>query len=361
MSTELHSSLEDGALREFEVTITETLQMTVTVEATDQLDAELIVNDAWDDGDYILDAESFKGVEFEAKLTNNEIIRESEPYEKGGKYDMNVENKATVSTPLAENEYVKQLFDILTDNGKDASGLAALIGHVGEMESFVKSAEDKITDMKSQLETMKEIQNHPIKTTLQNTIKTLETKVADLKEQISNMKISIIEGCKKAVTSFEEKGISALNNLASFFKVKRGLENCKKEIDKVISIDDRAIAKIVTFSDEYHSAGRALSNMARVAFGKEPIDTKKEAGKLAKALAAPYKAEKSVMIKLKGSIDNTILKLNQLESTAANKKAERTNEKPSIIDKLDDNKERVKEAKRDMPVPERTKTQAQEV
>ena len=45
-------------MKEYDVTITETLEMTVTVEARQK------VADNWKNGEYILDAESFKDVEF---------------------------------------------------------------------------------------------------------------------------------------------------------------------------------------------------------------------------------------------------------------------------------------------------------
>lgn len=50
----------------YEVTITETLQKNVTVEADSQAEAEQIVSDRWKNGEYILDADSFSGVEFTA-------------------------------------------------------------------------------------------------------------------------------------------------------------------------------------------------------------------------------------------------------------------------------------------------------
>ena len=358
-----NTAIDNGKLQEFDVTITETLQKTVTVEAVDQLDAELMVNDAWDNSEHILDADHFVGVEFEAKPTGRDLTREAEHHGKGGNHEMN-ENGTPQgdNSPLAENEYVKQLFGILQDNGRDTSGLSALIGHVTEMEGFVKRAEDKIADMKSQLAEMKEVQNHPVKTYLQNAIKTLETKVAEMKERIGELKNSIVEGCKSAVQAFKDKGIAALNNLASFFKIKNGLEDWNKGIDGIIRTDDKAVAKIEAFSAEYHSAGRAIKNMARVAIGKEPIDAKKEAGKLSKTLAAPYKAQKAVLVKLKGSIENAIKRLEQLGDTAAEKKAERALvKKPSMLEKLAANKERVEQAKRETPIPERAKAQGLEV
>ena len=50
----------------FRVTITETLKMTVEAEAEDKEQAEQMVSDNWHDGQYILDADNFTGVTFEA-------------------------------------------------------------------------------------------------------------------------------------------------------------------------------------------------------------------------------------------------------------------------------------------------------
>lgn len=53
-------------MREYDVTITETLKKTVTVEAESQSEAEQLVSDAWHNSEYILDADDFVGVEFES-------------------------------------------------------------------------------------------------------------------------------------------------------------------------------------------------------------------------------------------------------------------------------------------------------
>lgn len=51
-------------MKEYVVRIKETLQMTVTVEAATAADARDIVERRWKDGDYILDADHFQGVDF---------------------------------------------------------------------------------------------------------------------------------------------------------------------------------------------------------------------------------------------------------------------------------------------------------
>ena len=52
--------------RKFRVTITETSKMTIEVEADDQQQAEQMVSDGWYRSEYVLDADNFVGVEFEA-------------------------------------------------------------------------------------------------------------------------------------------------------------------------------------------------------------------------------------------------------------------------------------------------------
>ena len=53
-------------MKKFNVTITETLEKTVEVEAENMDEAEKMVNDAWYSGEHILDADCFKEVDFNA-------------------------------------------------------------------------------------------------------------------------------------------------------------------------------------------------------------------------------------------------------------------------------------------------------
>ena len=50
----------------FKVTITEMLKRTVEVEADDLHEAEQMVSDSWHSSKYVLGADDFVGVEFEA-------------------------------------------------------------------------------------------------------------------------------------------------------------------------------------------------------------------------------------------------------------------------------------------------------
>lgn len=54
-------------MKEYDITIQETLEMTVSVEAESREEACQMVADRWKNGKYILDADSFKEVEFYPK------------------------------------------------------------------------------------------------------------------------------------------------------------------------------------------------------------------------------------------------------------------------------------------------------
>lgn len=53
-------------MKEFEVTITEMLQKTVSIEAETKEEAKQLVEDMWKEGDIILDADDFADVEYAA-------------------------------------------------------------------------------------------------------------------------------------------------------------------------------------------------------------------------------------------------------------------------------------------------------
>jgi uncharacterized protein YukE len=264
---------------------------------------------------------------------------------------------------LSENQYVQELFSILQDNGKDTAGLAALLGHVSEMEGFVKRADDKIAEMKSQLAEMKEVQNHPVKSALKNAIQTLEHKAREIKERLGELKHNIAEGCRAASDAFRSKGVSALDKLASYFHVKSGVQALDKNVRQAMNFCDKSVQQIENFSREYHAAGRAIKNIVRMLIGKEPIDATKEAGKLSKTLAAPYKAEKTALLKISELANATIQRLEQLETTAAEKRENRVREpkEPSLLQELAEARQLVEQRQLEIPTPERVIAKAAEI
>ena len=75
LMSKLEAAKEKATQQQFEVTITELLKKTVTVTAGDRFEAEQMVSDFWRNSMYILDADDFHSVEFEAKMPERALQR----------------------------------------------------------------------------------------------------------------------------------------------------------------------------------------------------------------------------------------------------------------------------------------------
>jgi len=233
---------------------------------------------------------------------------------------------------LADNPHVKEMFSVLKENDKDTAGLTALLGYMKQMEDYVKSAEGQISDMKAQMTEIKEIQKHPIKTALKDASQSLKARVSGIRAQLEKLRANIAEACKNALSAVKRNGITTLDKLASFFNVKQGFEAIQKDTVEGMKSCDKSVAKIERFSKEYHTTGRALKNMVRLVIGKDPIDTSKEIGKLAKAICSPYMVEKKCLSGICNAANKAIAKLEDLGKNADEIRNERKERKQQTLD-----------------------------
>ena len=248
---------------------------------------------------------------------------------------------------LLENEHVKELLAILEANSApERKNFFAVLNQVGAMECQLDTAVKELAAMRRELNEARELA-HPVKIALQNAVKTLEKNVAVLRGRLDAIKRNVIEGCKSAVDAFREKGISALHNVARFFKIRPLLEAMRNDLNENIQFDETAISKIEAVSAEYHEAGRHVKNMAHALAGMESVRDAKSAGKLSKALEAPFKAERSCFMFMKKNVEVALSGLTSLE-----KAAER---KPSIRKAMNALNEQIAQGQKEAPTAERTR------
>ena len=261
-----------------------------------------------------------------------------------------------VADPINEIPYVQELYVMLNDNGRDTALIDALINCVVNLEQNLSSSEKQLAAMKSQIDDMKEIQDNPVKHVLQNTVKGLEQDVKEAKGLLASIKDSIVQSCKNAVQAVKDTGIKAIDNLATFFKIKAPFQAMEKNANKSIDRCDKTINKIESFAQEYHKVGMGLKNMARVLVGKEKINTPNEVGKLATAIAAPYKLAREIAVENRNTAKEAISAIEELEERADNirvdnaqlksDKADRGNneqKKEAMTDRLESAKQRAQE------------------
>ena len=249
------------------------------------------------------------------------------------------------SAPIIENEHVKELLAIMSKNNiPGKKDILTLIGQIGTIERQLEAAVNELAAMRRDI-VQAQAQNHPIQTTLKNTCITMQGQVLNLRDKLAELKQNFIDGCKNAADAFKGKGISALDSIAKFFNIKPALESFRSELDKCIQFDDRAIAKIEAISTEYHEAGRHLKNIGRTIVDKELIQEAKPMGKVAKAFAAPYRAERKCFVAMKNCTEKAIGCFSRLEERA---------DKPSIKGTIQQFNDQITQANKDVPVPERS-------
>lgn len=180
--------------------------------------------------------------------------------------------------------------------------MLAVLNQVATMEKQLDAAVKELAAMRQELKTAQE-QNHPVKHALQKTVIAMQGQVLDLRDKLAELKQHVVDGCKNAVAAFRENGISALDNVARFFKIKPLLETMRDSLNESIKWDDKAISKIETISAEYHQAGRHLKNIGRAMLGKEAIQEAKPPGMLTKTILAPYRAERSCLSAMKKTLN----------------------------------------------------------
>jgi len=252
--------------------------------------------------------------------------------------------KAAQAAPIAENRHVKELLSVMeANNMPGAKDLLAVIGQVGAMENHLADMVKELATLRRELAEAQR-QNHPIKTALQKAVIVLQAQVLELRDNLAGLKRDIIDGCKNALEAFHEKGLSALRNLADFFKLRPGLEAIRENIDRGISENSAAIARIEAVSNEAHQAGRHIANIGRTMAGKEPIPDAKPPGKLTYALTAPLRADRALLAAMRGNVDKAIGAVKRLE------KAER---KPPIMETIKKLDAEIQQAQKDAPVRDR--------
>lgn len=250
----------------------------------------------------------------------------------------------TDSQPIAENEQVKELLALLKDNNTPGyEQFASLIGHVTEMEQrLLETAEE----LKAMRQFIQEVQDHSLKSRLQQSYQKLEENVDALRQRISELKEQIVEGCKGILKDFKERGAVALNGITQLLHIRPALEAVQNTSEKGIQACNRAVSRIDAFSTEYHEAGRHLKNMGRAIQGKPAEAEAKENGKLASIFKGGFKVQRTLIASISRGAKRSLNTLARLEQAAERR--------PSVLKAMREQAAKTELAKK-QPAPSRDK------
>ena len=232
---------------------------------------------------------------------------------------------ATATTkPILENEHVQELLSLLKEgNANTRTVLVSVLACVGKMEAQYANMVTELSGMRQALAEA-ERQRHPIKNAMQSTVIAAQARLLDFRDALMRLKQTVIDGCRAAIATVQETGISALNHVTQFLKIRPMLENMRNNADKNIRMCDRRIAETKTMSEEYHKAGRHLKNIGRAFLGKEPIQEAKPMGKLAGAHIRYLQNERAGYAKTKSGLESALNSLKRLEERAAGRRSIKT-------------------------------------
>ena len=195
-----------------------------------------------------------------------------------------------VSVPLARNKEVADLLALLQKhNSPSLADFRMLLNKVNEVEQQLETAVRELAAMREALSEAEQ-RRHPAANAMRKAVIAMQAHILELREKLSALKQAVVEGNKNALAAFREKGSSALDNIARFFKVRPILEAIHTQAGHAATAADRSVARIEAASMKYHEAGRRLKNAGRALTSKETIQEAKPMGKVSKSFTTPFRA-----------------------------------------------------------------------
>lgn len=221
---------------------------------------------------------------------------------------------SSTDQPIAENEQVKELLSLLqSSKAPGYEDFIQVIGYVTVLEQRLAAAIGELEAMRDDLRNM---QNHSLKASLQNTCKSFDASIAAMQERLTDLKNKITEGCKNILADFKERGTAALNGIAEFLHLKPIFEAIRQGAENSQQISNRAMERIDAFASEYHETGKHLKNMRLALLGKKPVQEAKTPGAIANIVKAPYRANCACMGTIRKTAEKAAASLKRLEQTA---------------------------------------------
>lgn len=176
--------------------------------------------------------------------------------------------KTSLSVPLMEQEQLQELLQILEDNGmkeemKQVMGLAQYLDTMDEQLGAV------LTELKEVKEQLGEIKDSGIKAAALRVVTRVEGKIQEAKSQVHAIKEKFMEGVKKTVETFHQKGILALAKTVDFLGIQKGIQKIHTHLEQSILAADRGMDHLGNMADEMHEAKTHMGNIGRELAGKE--------------------------------------------------------------------------------------------
>ena len=218
---------------------------------------------------------------------------------------------------LTNEEIIRELLDLLKKNTmkEQANDVFEICTYVDGLEKKIVSMTEELTSMQDQIKKMQEdtlINN--AKKALTEAQERLNARCEQIKSQVSEIKVQVKSTAKNIVDETKAKGRAALYRVTEFVGIKKRLLNVRTAVKDMIVSTDRDIARIALLAKGLREAGQTINNAFHTFADKPEVDysQKEQKHPFTKAVLAPMKAVKKLLVSMELHLDASIDKMDNL-------------------------------------------------
>ena len=218
---------------------------------------------------------------------------------------------------LTNEEVIRELLELLKKNAmkEQANDVFEICSYVDGLEKKIDSMTEELTNMQNQIKEMQEdtLVNNA-KKALSEAQERLNTRCEQIKSQVLEVKAQVKSTAKSIVDEAKAKGRSALYRVSEFLGIKKRLFDIRENVRSAIKTMDKDIAKTALLAKGFREAGQTVANAFRTFADKSGVDysQKKQKHPITKAVLAPMRAVKKMLVSMELHLDASIDKLDNL-------------------------------------------------
>ena len=218
---------------------------------------------------------------------------------------------------LTNEEVIRELLDLLKKNAmkEQANDVFEICSYVDGLEKKIDSMTEELTNMQNQIKEMQEdtLVNNA-KKALSEAQEQLNARCEQIKSQVLEVKVQVKSTAKSIVDEAKAKGRTALYRVSEFLAIKKRLLDIRENVRGAIKTTDKDIAKTALLAKGFREAGQTAANTFRTFADKPEVDysQKEQKHPITKAVLAPMKAVKKMLVSMELHLDASIDKLDNL-------------------------------------------------
>ena len=218
---------------------------------------------------------------------------------------------------LTNEEVIRELLELLKKNAmkEQANNVFEICSYVDGLEKKIDSMTEELTNMQNQIKEMQEdtLVNNA-KKVLSEAQERLNTRCEQIKSQVFEVKSQVKETAKSIVAEAKVKGRAALYRVSEFLGIKNKLLTVRENVRSAIKETERNKARTALLGKGLREAGQTAVNAFRTFADKPEVDYSQKEQKymITKAVLAPMKAVKKMLVSMELHLDAAIDKLDSL-------------------------------------------------